>query len=204
MKIINASYIIEMPEPPIEMLKRIERAARVCYKSEDKITDTSYVQMIKMLIKSNHLSVLEHGIVSVKFITDRGVLAELTRHRIGASYSVESTRYCSYNKGKFGKEITYIHPDFELNQDDVRLLSLIEEHYMKRLEDGLSPQQARYFLPQGLKTEIVATYNLREWRHVMCLRTSPKAHPQMRELMIPLLLDFKDLIPIVFEDIEVK
>ena len=202
MKIIKASYIIDCPEPPIDMLKRIERAGRVCYKSEDKITDTSYVDMIKRLVKSGHHSVLEHGIISVKFITDRGILAELTRHRI-ANFSAESTRFCNYSKDKFGNEITFIQPDFKLSPQDEYLLFQIEKHYLNRLADGLSPQQARYFLPNGLKTEIVMTCNLREWRHIFLLRTSPKAHPQMRELMIPLLQDFKDLIPIVFYDIEV-
>ena len=201
-KIIKASYVIDLIEEPLEMLKRIERAGRVCYKSEDKITDTSYVDMIKRLIKSAHHSVLEHGIISVKFITDRGILAELTRHRI-ASFSAESSRYCNYSKDKFGNEITFIQPDFKLSPQDEYLLFQIEKHYLNRLADGLSPQQARYFLPNGLKTEIVMTCNLREWRHIFLLRTSPKAHPQMRELMIPLLQDFKDLIPIVFYDIEV-
>ena len=159
MKIVKASYIIDCPEPPIEMLRRIERAGRVCYKSEDRITDISCISMIRSLISAGHESVLEHGIISVKFITDRGILAELTRHRI-SSFSVESTRFCSYNKDKFGNEIIFIQPDFKLGEDDKFLLELIEQHYMKKLHMGLTPQQARYFLPNGLKTEIVMTCNL--------------------------------------------
>ena len=200
MKIIKASYLIQLLEPPIDMLKRIERAGRVCYKSEDKITDISYVQMLKKLIDSQHESVLEHGVASVKFICDRGISHELVRHRI-ASFSQESTRYCNYSKDKFGEELTFISPDFELSPHDEYLLFQIETHYISRLREGLSPQQARYFLPNGLKTELVMTCNLREWRHIFKLRTSPRAHPQMRELMVPLLKDFQDLIPVVFDDL---
>ena len=205
MKIVKASYLIECPEEPLEMLKRIERAARVCYKSEDKITDTSYADMIRRLIKSGHESVLEHGIMSVKSITDRGVSHEIVRHRI-ASYSQESTRFCSYDKDKFGHEITVI--DLEQHLKNPLSLSVwtkamrnAEMAYFEMLALGESPQIARSVLPNSLKTEIVKTYNLREWRLFFKQRTAPQAHPQMRELTIPLLQDFKDLIPVVFDDI---
>lgn len=125
---------------------------------------------------------------------------EIVRHRI-ASYSQESTRYCNYSNEKFGGEITFIQPDFELSSEDKELLKIIESHYLLRLKQGLSPQQTRYFLPNGLKTEIVMTMNLREWRHFFKLRCSPKAHPQMREITIPLLEEFRKLIPVVFDDI---
>ncbi len=206
MKIIKASYIIDFSEPPIEMLKRIERAGRVCYKSEDKITDTSYIDMIKKLIKSGHESVLEHGIISVKSIVDRGVSHEIVRHRIG-SYSQESTRFCSYDKDKFGHEITVIDLEKHLKNPLslsvwTRAMRYAEMAYFAMLELGESPQIARSVLPNSLKTEIVKTYNLREWRLFFKQRTSSKAHPQMRELMIPLLKDFQELIPIVFDDLK--
>lgn len=201
MKIVKASYLIECPEEPLEMLKRIERIARRCYKSEDLITDMSYVPMIKKLIEYKHYAMFDHAFVSVTFTTDRGVSHELVRHRM-AAFGQESTRFCNYQKKKFGNQITFIQPDFDLTDCDKLLLKTIEYHYMNRLGEGLTPQQARYFLPNGLKTEITMTCDLTEWRHIFQLRTSPKAHPQMRELTIPLLQDFKDLIPVVFDDID--
>lgn len=201
MKIVKASYIIECPEEPIKMLKRIEKVARICYKSEDLITDISYVSMIKKLVVAKHYAMFDHAFVSVTFITDRGVSHELIRHRL-AAFAQESTRFCNYSKDKFSNNITFIQPDFKLVESDLHLLKMMEDHYMFKLKQGLTPQQARYFLPNGLKTEITMTCDLTEWRHVFKLRASPRAHPQMRELMVPLLQDFKNLIPIVFDDLK--
>jgi len=100
--------------------------------------------------------------------------------------------------------VTFIQPDFALTPEDIALLVAIEEHYTKRIQQGLKPQQARYFLPNGLKTEIVITYNLREWRHFFRLRCSKRAHPQMREITNPLLREFQKRIPIIFDDIVVE
>jgi len=139
--------------------------------------------------------VIEHAGVTVKFYCDRGVSHELVRHRLCA-FSQESTRYCDYLGG-----VSYIEPPWELDESDKALLGLIEQHYQKKLKQGQSPQQARYFLPNGLKTEIVTTCNLREWRHIFKLRTAKAAHPQMREIMRPLLDEFKEQIPVIFDDI---
>jgi thymidylate synthase (FAD) len=182
------------------MLRRIEEAGRTCYKSEDKITPESARKFVEHAIKIGHFSIIEHENVSVRIICDRGVTHEIVRHRL-ASYSQESTRYCNYGKGKFGGEITCVTPTFELTYADKALLTIIETHYMRRLEEGLAPQDARYFLPNGLKTEIVMTCNIREWRHIFALRTSPKAHPQIRELMKEVLYGFQVTMPILFEDI---
>jgi len=181
-----------------EILTKIERAGRTCYKSESKITGDSANSFVARIIKSGHHSVIEHENISVRFICDRGVTHEMVRHRLVA-YSQESTRYCDY--GKMG--IRFIIPsDWTLDEDDYKLLEHIEVHYNKCLnEKKRSPQQARYFLPNGLKTEIVMTANLREWRHVLKLRTSKAAHPDMRALMIPLLIELQSLIPIIFDDI---
>lgn len=207
MKIVKASYLIECPEPPFEMLKRIERAIRKAYKSEGEITDTSYIGILKKVLSRKHESTLEHGIVSVTFITDRGVTHEMVRHRI-AAYTQESTRWCNYSKDKFGSEISVISIERHLKNPLSlpiwnRAMSLAEIAYFDMLALGESPQIARSVLPNSLKTEIVATYNLREWRHFFKMRTPSDAHPQMRELMIPLLQDFKDLIPVIFDDISV-
>lgn len=181
-----------------EALQLIEVAGRTCYKSEDKITSDSAPKFAEMILKRGHESVLEHATATVRFICDRGVTHEIVRHRL-ASYSQESTRYCDY--GKMG--IKFIIPgDFELDAADMSLLQVIEEHYNHCLSIGRSPQQARYFLPNGLKTEIVMTANLREWRHFFKLRTSAAAHPQMREVAAPLLEKMKTRIPVIFDGIE--
>ena len=108
MLIIEPSVVV-YPFGPVTALKNIERAGRVAYKSEEKMSDTSYVQFIEKIIKSGHDSVLEHEKLSVKFIVDRGISHELVRHRL-ASYTQESTRYCNYSQDKFGGEITVIKP----------------------------------------------------------------------------------------------
>lgn len=201
MQLIEPSWrYIDEPDGE-KILKVIEMAGRICYKSEDKITGESARKRIKSWIKSGHHSVIEHASVGVIIVTDRGVTHELVRHRL-CSFSQESTRYCNYSGDKFGNEIKYIDPySFELTIEDINLLWVIEEHYMKRLEDGLVPQQARYFLPNGLKTEIAVTCNIREWRHIFTLRTSGKAHPDIRGIMKEILRDFKKKIPILFDDI---
>lgn len=205
MKIVQSNFVIESKVNGDYILKQIELAGRTAYKSEDKITHDSANDFVKMIIKRGHLSVLEHQFVTVRIRCDRGVSHEIVRHRL-ASYTQESTRYCNYTKGKFGSEITVIEPCF-WSQDDEKyrvwkqIIEQIESSYNKLIELGSTPQEARSVLPNSLKTEIVVTMNLREWRHFFTLRTSPAAHPQMREVAIPLLKEFKKLIPMVFDDI---
>lgn len=208
MKLIKASFEILTPIDGEQILKNIEIAGRTCYKSEDRITEDSSHKFVQMLLGRQHESVIEHQSISVKFICDRGVSHELVRHRL-ASFSQESTRYCNYSKDKFGNELTFIKPEWLTNKketdSDVRTFVLLLEHceasYFKLLELGWQPQQARAILPNSLKTEIVVTANLREWRTILKQRTSTAAHPQMRELMVPLLQELKTKIPIIFDDI---
>jgi thymidylate synthase (FAD) len=207
MKMIDASFEIVDIVNGREILKKIEKAARTCYKSEEGITDDSSGAMVRKLLQLGHESVLEHEKISVRIICDRGVSHEIVRHRI-ASYSQESTRYCNYSDAKFGKEITVIKPCFWRDLDKAQEMAVwrtaiesIEKAYMRLLEMGASPQEARSVLPNSLKTEIVVTMNLREWRLFFRLRTSLQAHPQMREITVPMLADFKKMIPVVFEDI---
>lgn len=189
-----------------EMLKKIEKIGRVCYKSEDRITEDSAEKFIRNILKSGHESVIEHEKISVRIICDRGVTHEIVRHRI-ASYSQESTRYCNYSNEKFGKELTLIQPLF-WNEDSEEYkvwldsMQVIENNYNKLMELGAEPQQARSILPNSLKTEIVVTMNLREWRHFFKLRTSKRAHPQMREVACMILDLFKGYVPIIFDEIE--
>lgn len=194
-----------------EMLKKIERVARTCYKSEGKIKDGSARKMVAGLIKSGHDAMLEHASVTVKFVVDRGISHELVRHRM-ASFAQESTRYCNYIKDDFGSEIIFIIPkylDGESAAYDAwkSVMEYCEDAYFKLLDIGLTPQEARAVLPNSTKTEVVMTANLREWRHFFKLRalgTTGKPHPQMLEVTIPLLEDFKRAIPVVFDDLIVK
>lgn len=208
MKIIKAGFDILSPVNGAEILKAIEQAGRVCYKSEDKITDGSAEKFVAGIIKRGHEAVLEHQSITVKFIVDRGVSHEIVRHRL-AAYCQESTRYCNYSKDGFGNEITVIEPCFwDENSPQMKAweaaMDEAQTHYLALLEMGATPQEARSVLPNSLKTEVVMTANIREWRHFFKLRTAPAAHPQMREVAIALLTEFQRLIPIVFNDIEVS
>lgn len=188
-----------------EILKKIELCGRVCYKSEGRITDDSAEKFVASIIKRGHEAVLEHVSFTVKFVVDRGVSHEIVRHRI-ASYCQESTRYCNYSKDDFENAITVIEPFFIRERTDawanwICSCSRAEGAYFNLLNRGCTPQEARSVLPHSLKTEVVMTANLREWRTFFKLRTAETAHPQMREVTRPLLDELKTLIPVVFDDI---
>ena len=188
-----------------EILRKIENCGRVCYKSEGKIEEGSAERFVANIIKRGHEAVLEHASITVKFVVDRGVSHEIVRHRL-ASYCQESTRYCNYSKDDFNNEITFIIPeylDYKSEQWNVwkDAMTSCEDAYFKLLNIGLSPQEARAVLPNSLKTEVIMTANLREWRTFFKLRTTSAAHPQMREVTQPLLDELKQLIPVVFDDI---
>ena len=188
-----------------EILKKIEAAGRICHKSEKNITEDSCEEFISRIIRMGHESVLEHASVTVKFVADRGVSHEIVRHRL-ASYCQESTRYCNYGKEGFGSEITVIKPCFlTVGTDKWELwrdaCAMSERFYFDMLDCGCTPQEARAVLPNSLKTELVMTANLREWRTFFKLRTAKTAHPQMREVARPLLDDFKKAIPVIFDDV---
>jgi thymidylate synthase (FAD) len=211
---IKPDFIIESPVKGEEMLKLIESAGRTCYKSEARKTEDSAADFVRRLIKSGHEAVIEHCSVTVRIICDRGVTHEIVRHRL-ASYSQESTRYCNYIKDKFDSQITFIEPSFWYSDKDdgnasrkkyeiwKNVMEYTEKMYMELIESGATPQEARCILPNSLKTELVMTMNLREWRHFFKLRTSTASHPQVREIAIPMLGKFKELIPVIFDDINV-
>ena len=208
MKIIKADIEILSPIDGQEILKRIEQAGRVCYKSEDKITDGSAERFVANILKRGHEAVLEHQSITVKFICDRGVSHEIVRHRL-AAYCQESTRYCNYSKDGFGNEITVVEPCF-LEHDTPQwaawesAMKNAEFSYFRMLELGCTPQEARSVLSNSLKTEVIMTADIREWRHFFKLRCSPAANPQMREVAIMLLKKVQAQIPILFDDIEVE
>nr|DAG27689.1 MAG TPA: Thymidylate synthase complementing protein [Caudoviricetes sp.] len=223
MKIVEPKYEIltDISEGGIKELQQIERVARVCYKSEDKTTPDgeSAKKLVGFLVKQGHEAMLEHSQLSVLFTCDRGVANELVRHRI-ASFAQESTRYCNYSKEKFGGELSFIRPywipDFDIRDPNYYDISKKEREayeiwhetcanaeldYRQLTSNGMRPEQARCVLPLCLKTEIVVTANYREWRNIFKLRTPVAAHPQMRQLMCPLLLEMQKKIPAVFDDI---
>lgn len=207
MKIIHPRVELIKPPEYKELLNIVETAGRVCYKSEDKIKEGSAEEFIRNVIKRGHEAVIEHGVLTAKFVCDRGVTHEIVRHRL-ASYCQESTRYCNYSATKFGSEITVIQPLYlEPGSKAWNIWELAmkgaEAAYFGLLNEGLSPQEARAVLPNSLKTEIVMTANLREWRHFCKLRASKVAHPQMREVAIKLFNILKTKYPVFFEDIEV-
>lgn len=204
MRIIDP-YVKVQPFNSEYLMGSIEEAGRTCYKSEGAITPLSYRGFIEKIIKSGHESVLEHEKLTVRFIIDRGVSHEIVRHRI-AAYSQESTRYCNYAGDKFGNEITVIKPWFfegkPLAMDHWKTAcKMAEEYYFALLNAGCLAQEARSVLPNSLKTEIVVTYNLREWRHFFRLRAAKAAHPQMQQVAIPLLLFMQRNLAPVFLDI---
>ena len=208
MKIIKPSIEFITPLNGPVVMKRLEECGRVCYKSEDRIAEDSAEKFLKGIIARGHEAVLEHCSLTVKFICDRGVSHELVRHRL-ASYCQESTRYCNYSQDKFDHEITFIQPFFlqEGTKAYARwkeACSDAEDAYFDLLEWGCSPQEARSVLPVSLKTEVIMTANIREWRSVLKLRTSGAAHPQMREVMVPVLEKLHEEMPVLFDDIYLK
>lgn len=220
---VKAAYKIltSISEGGITELQHIERIGRVCYKSEESIIEDgeSAKKFVEMLIKAGHEAMIEHSSLSVKFMVDRGVSHELVRHRL-ASFAQESTRYCNYAKDKFGAECSYIdlaggitldNKMKNMSADEIDSILTewklamedAEKHYMKMLELGATPQIARSVLPNSTKTEITITANYREWRNFFKLRVPATAHPQMREITIPLLAELKKVLPVIFDDIEV-
>lgn len=287
MKLIKPSFEIWNQPAGLEgVYEQIERVGRVCYKSEDKITEDSAKPFVERMTKSGHGAMLEHGTVyllvpfethiskyktnkyskvrdiakhlmddksavttnlrvlvengwlddlqyiceptefhakriTVHFVCDRGVSHEFVRHRV-FSFAQESTRYCNYSKDKFGNELTFIIPNwldipegnYEIpafwDKETCKLMSkyagdentyasiqtflsgigLSEQQYLSLIEDGWKPQQARAILPNALKTELVMTGFVSDWKHFFFLRTPMNAHPQARELAIPLQEEF--------------
>lgn len=206
MRVIEPSVILESNFSEDEILKFVEKAGRICYKSEGKITENSAESFIKRILNSGHESVIEHVCLSFRVICDRGVSHEIVRHRI-ASYSQESTRYCNYFSDKFSRELTFIKPCFwsvdssEYHIWENEMLN-IERTYNTLIEAGAKPQEARSVLPNSLKTEIMMTMNLREWRHFIKLRTSNAAHPQMREVALMIYDVLSSKYPVFFSDLE--
>ena len=208
MRVIEPTFEFIEEVDGIKLLKKIELAKRVCYQSEDRITEDSYLASAADLIARGHDAMLEHASVSVMLTIDRGVANEITRHRL-ASFAQSSTRYCNYSQDKFGNEITVIRPCFfkagTVAYDEwFEACAFAEQRYFSLLAIGMKPEEARDVLPISTMTRLVMTANLREWRHFFKLRacgTTGKPHPQMLQVAVPLLGVFKKVIPVVFDDL---
>lgn len=212
MKVIEPKVEVEEFDP-IKIMKHIERAMRNCYRTESSITNDSYKRLIAKAINSGHGSIMEHEKITVKLTCDVGVYKDLTRHRTGTAWSIESTRYCNYTKDRFDNEIKFIKPVFfdmnSYNSKDFnktiawyKACCFIEQQYFKMAELGATPDEMRMILPHSTAADVYMTCNIREWRHIFKLRCSKEAHPAIRQLLIPLLLKFKYLMPELFDDIE--
>lgn len=204
MKIVKAhveEIIFHCPEGYSSVEEWLERVGRTCYKSEGKIKEGSAEKFLAMIKKKNHNSIFEHVVVSARIIGDRGLMAQITRHRL-ASFAIQSTRYCDYSKDKFGSEITVVQPEgLDLAQRYLweETMREIEERYLTLRKMGLSQDIARSVLPIALKTEILVTTNLREWMHILKLRNSDAAHPMIRECSRAISEKLQNRIPIIFE-----
>ncbi len=202
-----------------EIMKKLEKACRTCYRSEGNITEDSYKNLLKNCINRGHESVLEHEKITITMICDIGVYKDLTRHRL-ASYSIESTRYCNYSKDKFDNQIKFIKPIFykdwkneDLNEviKDKDLykcylwencMQNIEQDYNAMSEVGALPDEMRMLLPHSTAAKVTMTANIREWKHILSLRCSNHAHPAIQQLLIPFLLKLKEEMPEIFNDVD--
>lgn len=189
-----------------KIMHRIERACRTCYRSENLITEESYKALLKNCLNRGHESILEHEKISIRMICDIGVYKDLTRHRF-ASFSIESTRYCNYGKDKYDNQIKFVKPVHIEEGTEIydlwsKSLEQIEESYVKMSKLGAKPDQLRMLLPHSTAAEVNMTCNIREWRHILSLRCAKMTHPTIRQLMIPLLIKFKQDMPELFENIE--
>lgn len=202
MRVVTASAVIEDATP--DAIERIERVARTCYRSEDRIAPGSADKLVRAIRDKGHLAMLDHASASVRFVVDRGISHEIVRHRIGVGYAQESTRYVGYDRERFGGELEVIEPRIA-NEDARRVwfcaMLDAERAYLAMRAAGASPQEARAVLPHSVKTELVATGSFTYWRHFFALRCDPAAHPQMREVTIPLRDDFVRRWPAAFDDL---
>lgn len=203
MRIIQPTVTVNIDEMDQDKIVKIERYARVCYQSKSNLDNSVF--FLKKIIDKGHESVIEHEKVTVTFCVDRGIANQIIRHRI-ASYSQESTRYCNYSEEKFGQEITVIEPFFYKNRKREYEIwktccAQTEKVYFELIKTG-APEEARSVLPNSLKTELIVTYNFREWRHFFSLRCAKESHPQIRQVSIPLLLLFQKTFSPIFDDIE--
>lgn len=199
-EVIQQSITVETPREVYKDFPQfLEKIGRVCYKSEDKISEGSSEKFIRRIIKAGHEAVLEHASITIRFTTDRAMSHALVRHR-HCAFMQESTHYINYHK----KDVLQVVDQAGLDDEaDV----LIWEHFMEVMAETYGALSSvphavtRSIFPNALKTELIITTNLREWRWMMRLRTESGCHPQMKQLMGKVVDWFKEELPIFVEDI---
>lgn len=204
--ILEQPQVFIEPYNPLKIMRNIERAMRTCYRSEGTMTEDSYKRLLGMALTSGHESVMEHEKITVRLRCSVGTYKDLTRHRIGTAFSIESTRWCNYGKDKFDNQIRFIDPIYIREQNTkaiwTKCMETIEENYMKGAAMGMKPDELRLMLPHSTAADVTMTCNIREWRHILSLRTQKNVHPEIRQLLIPLLLKFQYTMPELFGDIK--
>lgn len=207
MKIIEPSATLIRPHEGhgITCLRFIEQMARISHKSEDAQTEDSWKKFIEIVVMQHgDFSVIEHATATVIFRVDRGISHELVRHRL-FSYTQESTRFVNGRKA-YPEGLEFIAPENVTGLEAQMIMSnqLLESErkYFQLLESGVRPQEARAVLLNALASTIGMTGNLRNWRWFFLARTTKESHPDMRRVTIPLLEQFKQRIPILYDDIE--
>lgn len=184
-----------------DLIRRIEWAARFSHATEDAQTADSWERFVRaVVIGHGDWSVVEHAGVSVDFLVDRGITHELVRHRL-FGFTQSSTRFINYAKKM---PPTFVYPGADVVEHDPdwdAAILFAEEAYKKLVAKGWRPQEARSVFPNALSSRILVTGNLRNWRHFLIMRTTRETHPQFRQVTLPLLAEFQEKIPILFEDI---
>lgn len=199
---------VESSEQGIALLKKIEWCGRISHRSEETQTADSWDRFLRAVVLGHgDWSIVEHASVTVDMLVDRGITHEVVRHRLFA-FTQESTRFVNYEKKM---PPSFVRPDIASGHVDdhttdfkvwIKAVDACESAYKELLASGYTPQIARSVFPNALASRIIITGNLRNWRHFLMMRTTKEAHPQMRQVTIPLLEEFKAKIPIIFEDIE--
>lgn len=216
MNIVQPYAKILEPFDGIEALRKIEWCGRISHRSEESQTNESYKRFIETVVLGHgDWSITEHASCTVDMLVDRGITHEIVRHRL-FSYTQESTRFVNYEKKM---PPSFIMPETlkcketdtvgcmisHNNEDDwIEIISRIEDFYISFIKSGVKPQIARSIFPNALASRIIITGNLRNWRHFFIMRTSKEAHPQMRQVTIPLLEEFQSRIPLLYDDIKVN
>ena len=200
--------VIGMDDPD-QILRNIEHCGRIAYASWDRESQISSTKFVQMIVHMGHESVLEHHSITVILVCDRATAQQFTRHRI-ASFTMQSQRYCNYTMDRFNREITFVHPDFIIESDENRReahaawerhVGECESAYTRLMELGCSPEDARSALPNSTACTVAITANLREWRHILKLRTDIHAQHNIRHLAQDILDKMKTSLPSIFSDI---
>lgn len=189
------------PDMGLALIRHIEWCSRISHRTEEAVTEDSWKRIIQnVVIEHGDWSVTEHASVSVDFYVDRGITHELVRHRLFA-FTQESTRFVNYQKKMAPSFVKPPGIGIESTQIWQEAVDGCELAYQRLISGGCAPQIARSVFPNALASRIIVTGNLRNWRHVLIMRTSKETHPQFKQVSIPLLKEFQEKIPLLFDDI---